>query len=123
LEREDVNVNMNKKCKIEGCDNEVKAKDLCNMHYSRKRRTGTLETKTIERGKIKKCIAFDCNKPHFALGYCKNHYFINNATGSPYSPKIIKLCSICDNPHQAKGLCIKHYREWQSILKENGLKE
>ena len=58
----------NETCKIENCNQPVKAKGYCAKHY-RKWRHG-------EYGKTryKTCGAEGCKKPRFSKGYCEDHY-------------------------------------------------
>lgn len=114
---------MEKFCEIKDCNKSQKARNLCDMHYARWLRTGTLVTKQVERGSISVCIVPECNLPHCAHGLCKMHYKRLNDNNSPFTPKIIKTCGWfnCDKPHSAKGLCSTHYSKWQIILESHSL--
>jgi len=111
-------------CAVNGCDSPIKAKRLCDMHYSRKRRNGTLETTrkaiVVESGK---CLVIECDNPHKRNGLCTTHLSYERLYGTPYLFKIIKQCGVkgCEREHLAKGLCNKHYREWSIIKDEYGL--
>lgn len=69
------------------------------------------------------CNVDDCPKPHYAKGYCQQHYQRARVTGDPLkTPKMAgmtnpvppppRLCSVsgCDRPHSARGLCSMHFR-------------
>lgn len=111
-------------CNIDGCTSPIKAKLMCDMHYSRKRRNGTIETTrkkiVVENGK---CLVIGCNNSHRRNGLCTTHLSYERLYGTPYLFKIIKQCGVkgCDGEHLAKGLCNKHYREWSIIKDEYGL--
>lgn len=58
---------------------------------------------------MKICSIENCNKKHYAKGYCQYHYVKYRKD---------KKCTIkdCDNPYYAKGYCINHY----CLYKRNG---
>jgi hypothetical protein len=58
----------NETCKIENCNQPVKAKGYCRKHY-RKWRHGE-----YGNARYKTCVAEGCRKPRFAKGYCEDHY-------------------------------------------------
>jgi hypothetical protein len=107
-------------CTVEGCDEQIKARQLCNKHYVRMRRSGKTDTIRVEACSIDHCLAVDCSKPYFANGYCEHHNYIYNKLGYPHMPKVIKLCGVkkCSNHHFLRGLCESHYNEWISNLKQ-----
>jgi hypothetical protein len=70
-------------CRINDCDREIHAKNLCLLHYQRKRNGATEEElfKPVQKRKIKPgelkreiCRIKGCNRKHFAKGMCKSHY-------------------------------------------------
>lgn len=99
-------------CIVDGCKNPIKARQLCEKHYARRLRNGNIQYKNIKY-KTSKCLAF-CDKLQASCGYCDNHYLIFRKTGTPFKPKIIRLCSInnCRNFHLAKGFCSNHYTKF-----------
>lgn len=107
-------------CSVENCNKPIKSRRLCEKHYARMRRNNTLEISSIERGKVKTCLAVGCDRPHKTHGYCETHYKNYRHTGSPHLPKVIKYCGVkgCNNKHDAKGLCSNHYRLWRKNLKQ-----
>lgn len=110
-------------CSVEGCNEAIKSKRLCEKHYARQLRNGTLEVKNIPPFSIPTCLAVGCDRPYKTSGYCDTHYTNFRRTGSPHLPKVIKYCGVkgCMNIHQAKGLCMHHYHEWEKKLSENSL--
>lgn len=107
-------------CIIENCEQPVLAKRLCEKHYARHRRNGTVKLLTQKRYLGDRCLVFDCDKERKTKGYCDTHYSIFKEQGTPYRPEVIKLCGVedCGNLHQAKGLCQSHYHEWHRLLNE-----
>lgn len=93
------------------------------MHYARLLRTGSLELKTIPRGSIDTCLVIGCDKPHKSHGYCHTHTKYYQQNGTPYKPKIIKLCGVrgCEEIHFGRGLCKDHFYEWKKTLKKYSL--
>lgn len=109
-------------CTVEGCDEPIKARQLCNKHYVRMRRRGKTDTIRVEASSIDHCLAVNCSKPYFANGYCEHHNYFYKKMGHPHMPKEIKLCGVenCFNYHFLRGLCEVHYYEWVSNLKKYG---
>lgn len=107
-------------CRVDGCRSPIKAKRLCEKHYARQRRNGTLETVTVDKELYPLCIAFDCNEPSHTKGLCSYHYNNYKKYKTPYLPVVIRLCRVegCGNVHQARGLCQKHYHDWNKLLEE-----
>ena len=67
---------MSEMCLVDGCTRPVhyKAARLCQMHYFRRRRNGTLgeaESRVRRRGPT--CTVPDCSKPHDSNGLCSMH--------------------------------------------------
>src|SRR5690625_3348032 len=110
-------------CEVTNCDKPIKAKNLCDMHYTRLRRNGSLERTSLDHSIITTCLAIGCKNEAKTSGLCAGHYSNLKKVGSPYRPQIIRLCSIkgCERPHQAKGLCNKHYHDWREIISYHGL--
>lgn len=63
-------------CSIGGCDRKRSAKGMCNMHYSRVRKTGEVgpvgTVRVTNRGKS--CKLDFCEGAAFSRGYCSAHY-------------------------------------------------
>lgn len=111
------------KCSVEDCDKPLKSKGLCDMHYARLRRYGSLERKTVDHSNITVCLAFGCENKSKTSGLCDTHYSNLKRIGTPYLPKVIRLCSVegCYADHLAKGLCQLHYNQWKRIIDKNKL--
>jgi hypothetical protein len=105
-------------CSVEGCDRDIKAKQLCDMHYARWNRNNTVERKTQERVSDT-CLVFGCDKPYKSKGLCETHYRYYNKYDSPVLPKTVKLCGVegCYEVHYGKGFCERHYKQWKQLLK------
>jgi hypothetical protein len=69
-----------------------------------------------------KCGIKNCNKSHYAKGYCQAHYNrihqrgklnVHMPIGKTFNPQKRGLCSVvgCKNKHYAKKLCQTHYVE------------
>lgn len=56
-------------CSVDGCDREVSALLMCNMHYQRFIRYGSTE----ERRK-RTCSVDGCTRTHYGWGYCAMHH-------------------------------------------------
>jgi hypothetical protein len=108
-------------CSIIGCDKPVKAKFMCEKHYARVLRHGTVKVK-FERGSVKTCLAINCFKSPKSYGYCDYHGGLIRDIGTPYKPTLIKFCSLegCERPHQARGLCGKHYNKAYEYYDSHG---
>lgn len=60
-------------CSIPGCYREKRVGGICNLHYQRLKRTGSLErTKVQNKGFL--CREEKCSEPAKKLGYCSGHY-------------------------------------------------
>ena len=59
-----------KKCKVDGCNNGVYAKDFCNKHYQQFRKYG----EELMPPKKTICSVPNCENIHCAKGYCQKHY-------------------------------------------------
>lgn len=68
-----------------GCDNDTKAREMCQMHYTRWRRRGDPgEAKPIRSTKTKaKCSVNECERHSRALGFCTMHYRRFKIYGDP----------------------------------------
>lgn len=60
----------------------------------------------------KTCSVKECERPHYARGFCKLHYERVRKSGSIELPIVeIKYCSVegCDRRNYGRGLCLMHY--------------
>lgn len=119
-------------CKVDGCDRKATRKGMCQKHYSRMYRNGTLELKSRKKKEIHYCSVEGCNEIHYAKGYCIKHWqrvrrhkdplkvnkrgrklkSSNRITGE----KIKCNVESCENSVVAKGLCMKHYKQHRREL-------
>jgi 5-methylcytosine-specific restriction endonuclease McrA len=58
-------------CTVDGCDDAVYGLGLCETHYARQRRTGSVDlVERIDPG----CDVEGCAEGHYATGVCRYHY-------------------------------------------------
>lgn len=107
-------------CKVEGCGRDEKylALGLCVKHYSKWKRTGTLEyfPRTNAQKGVFACSNPGCSEPPDKIekiikGLCKNCYYRKWHTGNvDYQVRERKPCLIegCDKLAVSKGLCDTH---------------
>lgn len=55
------------------------------------------------------CALDECDEPHYAKGYCQNHYAQRKRRGEIPG----RTCSFdeCNRPHSSKGYCMSHRRQ------------
>lgn len=100
-----------KKCNIEGCEEQHKAKGYCNNHYRKFLKYGN----PLAKGKGRKrgvCSLEGCEEPHEALGYCNKHYQRFKKYGDPHEgARIRNICEVegCDRYVKSNMMCSKHY--------------
>lgn len=93
-------------CEVVECSKPRKSRGLCNTHYERLRRTGSVELAV----KPIVCTIEDCDKPVAARGMCLMHYKRVRRNGSPDRDEFSATCTVCGDPARAKGLCSTHYQ-------------
>lgn len=131
---------MKKKCSIDGCENNARAKGLCWMHYYRQihgisdMRSGELPRKWKPndpryKNKGRFCSVYGCNKPFYAKDLCRNHYELQRRHGRLiYKRDMAKpICSVegCNEVVKVKGLCMFHYNRWRhgiELTRPKGIK-
>ena len=111
-----------KKCSVDGCENELRAKGLCDKHYRRLKHTGKLETKrdvSLYRGRTTNelCDFPGCKNKIVTAGLCSNHYKQKLKYGKPGSTlgsNKKAVCSVdgCEVVVHARGMCRTHYRRF-----------
>jgi hypothetical protein len=71
-----------KECKIDGCDDPVRARGWCNKHWTRWWKYG--DPLVIFKRHIsgRACKEIGCDEPHYARGWCSPHYSRWKKTGS-----------------------------------------
>lgn len=76
------------KCSVDGCEDAASRKGLCDKHRQRLKKYGSVDLPITEP---KVCSHEGCTKPHYARGFCVQHYqdfmFHNNST---YRAKTLK---------------------------------
>lgn len=105
-------------CSVEECEKPHFGKTWCRMHYSRMRRTGSLELKpkTPSYCKVETCGVELV--PPYGRGMCSLHYKRFMKHGDPHyaRPLIVGVaeCAIdgCTGLTQARGWCAMHYTRW-----------
>jgi hypothetical protein len=100
---------------ITGCNNMMKANDLCAMHYQRSLRHDGFTGET--RAKRGVCTVSDCDGGQVAKGLCQKHYYRLQRTGTTEDPirNRTQGCSVvgCKGDHVARGLCGTHYKRME----------
>lgn len=75
-------------CEVEGCDRPTRCKGLCNKHYERLRRTGSIGVAGDARRKpAVQCSVDGCPKEAKARTLCAGHYANWRTTGDPIPRK------------------------------------
>jgi len=61
------------------------------------------------------CSVEDCERAHYARGWCQKHYAQWWRTGGMPQRDQQQLCAIegCNRPHGARGWCTIHYDRWR----------
>lgn len=90
-------------CIVEGCDNIQDARNLCPNHYNyyRRRKWEGAPVVSVQ------CKMDDCEKDHFAFGYCVRHYKTHSAM-LKYDPCGVESCL---GKAFHRSLCRKHDEE------------
>ena len=104
-------------CAVVDCERPVYCRGLCEPHYRRQRRTGSVGDGVAigERPKPRECMAEACSRTATERGLCHGHYLRLIRIGSvaddvPLSRRKNAACSVadCKNPATARGLCTTH---------------
>lgn len=72
-------------CSVEGCEQNIASRGLCNKHYRRLLRNGNTDLKKT-RSRAPKyigCLIEDCQRKHRGLGYCSLHWKRFHLYGDP----------------------------------------
>jgi G:T-mismatch repair DNA endonuclease (very short patch repair protein) len=72
---------MAKICSVDGCKRNVHGRNLCSLHYQRKRKNNTLDE--LVKQPIRICSVEKCTNKHFGKGFCANHYTYWRKYGNP----------------------------------------
>lgn len=105
-------------CSVEDCERSVKAKGLCNAHYSRVQNGRPLDgpIRLTARSNVRSCSVDWCERTAASLGFCAAHYQRHRAgwdMDAPFQSRARgRTCSVegCDRPHDAHGLCNAHHQ-------------
>jgi hypothetical protein len=103
-------------CTVDDCSDKHLSNGLCNKHYRRMRRRGSLELppdSRLPQMKNRGCLVEGCVRKHDSHGYCTNHMHYIRTYGQIQEPKVIhgrKDCLVngCDRPHKTNGFCHAH---------------
>jgi len=76
-------IEINNKCKVEGCENKKRECGYCSKHYSQVLRHGRLtpETDRLKYSEKDVCKVDYCNRKPKCNGYCSTHYMQLKKTG------------------------------------------
>jgi hypothetical protein len=106
-----------KMCSVEGCGRKVYARELCEPHYRRSRRTGNVSTDRPigATPEPKPCMVTTCTNTSTERGLCHGHYLRLIRTGDVLAERRLSrqvngLCIVdgCTNRATARGLCSTH---------------
>lgn len=70
---------------MSGCATPVWSRGLCQNHYARAFRAGTLENFELERGRVKVCTIDGCGGVHYGNGLCNKHWARVKRNGDPHT--------------------------------------
>lgn len=111
-------MNRYKECKVEGCSEQVRCKDLCSTHYARLRRLGEVgpaEKLIRDSYQQQPCNVMGCERIAVSNELCEMHYARLRRTGEigEAEPRhqAERGCSVegCKRPHSARGYCAMHF--------------
>lgn len=103
-------------CSVGGCERAVYTCGLCEPHYRRLRRTGTVNA-SVEIGArpTKACAVATCSRLATERRLCHGHYLRVVRTGGvqperPLNRRVNAVCEVdgCDRLAYARGLCRPH---------------
>jgi len=114
-------INKNKKCSVDGCENDARCKTYCSKHYSRFSKTGN-PLKTLsgkEHGIRSICIIDGCGGIVEGHGYCRKHYKKWRKYGDPLMVK--------NKPHAGRytkeGYVLIKKPDWPTIRSDGYILE
>lgn len=100
-------------CEIDDCESRAVGRGLCNKHYLRLRKHGSVDAIKV----IRVCRMDDCHRPHHGLGLCIRHYQRYHLYGDPFwsgEEDFIDSCRMprCRREHHGLGLCKTHHTRY-----------
>lgn len=95
-------------CSVEGCGKSVRSNGLCNTHYYRMWRSGSVE---LEPRTVNHCSVVGCDRKYSGAGYCTKHYSRVRRRGTTELPYVSPICSVdgCGEKRDSLGFCSIHY--------------
>lgn len=107
-------------CTVTRCTRPAYAGGLCEPHYRRRRRTGSVSADRAvgEPPQPVACAVAACDRPATARGWCHAHYLRWTRTGDVQPGQDLarrrrpRRCSVpaCERPAHAAGLCRAHHK-------------
>jgi hypothetical protein len=103
-------------CSVDGCVRPLYTRGLCEAHYRRLLRTGSVNpTVPVGERPANDCAAEGCSRRATERGLCHGHYLRIVRTGElqpdrPLSRRVNTTCSVqgCDRPAELRQLCRPH---------------
>jgi len=103
-------------CQVDGCARVLYTRGLCEPHYRRVLRTGSVQADLpIGTRPVKECSVASCEQAATERGLCHGHYLRLLRTGDtqparPLDRRVNTTCTVdtCDRDAVARGLCHTH---------------
>jgi hypothetical protein len=112
-------------CCVEGCEQDVRTKGFCGLHYMRQWKTGSVGTaERLNNKNTGDCVVEGCERPAKVKDMCLMHN-ARRQRGSDIGPagrlynKVGTQCIVegCDRVPRTRRMCSVHY---QRVLKSGG---
>ena len=109
-------------CIVDGCKNLIFVKKMCQKHYTRQYRYGSVDFFKQNKNQNHKCLIDDCLEKPLSKNLCRSHYARWKRNGDNFDKsapirKITKyskndLCFMpgCLEKAKSKNFCRKHYQ-------------
>jgi hypothetical protein len=77
---------------------------------------GSTQPRPSDRERPVPCQEPDCDRGHYARGWCSMHYKRWLRTGTPVRGMRERSCDVdgCDRPAKSRGWCHAHYQRWRA---------
>ena len=103
-------------CAADACFGVIAARGLCDAHYRKAHREGSLPP-LLDRTPLP-CKVEGCDRPRRSRGWCDPHYRRWQNYGDPEgqpAPRAGSPCKVeeCSRPSRCQGFCTKHYQRWK----------